>query len=554
MLPRLLPRAFVMLASKTNFDAWDWAADRLAVVTLFAIALIALLTFRDYGPGWDDLTHAQYGEALVALYASGFTNTEALSFVNLYMYGGGFDMMAALLHRILPLDLFETRRLAGAAVGLAGLFITWRLGRRVVGAVGGLVALVLLAICPLYYGHMFTNPKDMPFAVAMALLLLGLVKAFERYPRPPAATVALFGLGLGLTIGSRIIGGLAVFYGAIALAFLMAGEANTLGWRAAVSRAGRFVLMLLPGVVLAYLVMGLVWPWGILSPLNPLRAAEYFSHFFEKPWKEMFAGSLIQVTDMPRSYVPILFALRMPEIFLILSVGGVILAVVEAANPRIELQRRTVFIFIAAAAILPVVFTVLTRPAMYNGIRHFVFVTPPLAVLGAYAATFLFDRLRDYPRWQFAAIAAFMLAVALPVYDFVRLHPYQYTHFNRFAGGARGADASFMLDYWGLSLKQASEELRAQLDEKNERPPAGRVWRIAVCGPHAAAEIELGPDFDPTWDPKGADFAMMLGEFYCAMLDAPIMVEIVRDGIVYARVYDIRGRSIGNLFTIPPVQ
>ena len=44
---------------------------------------------------------------------------------------------------------------------------------------------------------------------------------------------------------------------------------------------------------------------------------------------------------------------------------------------------------------------------------------------------------------------------------------------------------------------------------------------------------------------------MMLGEFYCAKLDAPVLFEIVRDGVVYARVYDIRGRSITSLLTIP---
>jgi hypothetical protein len=44
---------------------------------------------------------------------------------------------------------------------------------------------------------------------------------------------------------------------------------------------------------------------------------------------------------------------------------------------------------------------------------------------------------------------------------------------------------------------------------------------------------------------------MMLGEFYCAKLDAPIVAEIVRDGVTYARVYDIRGRSFPTLLTQP---
>lgn len=121
----------------------------------------------------------QHRELLLSLYSSSFRDTRALSFVNLYMYGGGFDMAAALLAKVLPFDLFETRRLMGALVGLIGLFATWRLGRRIGGARAGLAALMLLAARPLYYGHMFMNPKDAPFAVAMVVFLLGLVRVLE---------------------------------------------------------------------------------------------------------------------------------------------------------------------------------------------------------------------------------------------------------------------------------------------------------------------------------------------------------------------------------------
>ena len=58
------------------------------------------LTFRDYGLGWDDLTHSQYGDLLLELYGSGFADTRALHFVNLYKYGGGFDMAAALAAKV----------------------------------------------------------------------------------------------------------------------------------------------------------------------------------------------------------------------------------------------------------------------------------------------------------------------------------------------------------------------------------------------------------------------------------------------------------------------
>jgi len=124
------------------------ALDIAAVGVLIAVGAVAALTFRDYGLGWDDYTHSQYGDLLLRLYGSGFTDRRALSFVNLYAYGGGFDMAAALLAKILPFDLFETRRLAGALVGLAGMAATWRLARRVGGPLAGLVALALIAVCP----------------------------------------------------------------------------------------------------------------------------------------------------------------------------------------------------------------------------------------------------------------------------------------------------------------------------------------------------------------------------------------------------------------------
>src|SRR5207244_3720320 len=194
-----------------------------------------------------------YADLLLRMYGSGFKDTGALSFANLYMYGGGFDMTAALLHKVIPLELFETRRLLGAVVGLIGLAVTWRLARRVGGPLAGFATLLLLALCPTFYGHMFMNPKDAPFAVSMVILLLGL-----------------------------------------------------------------------PGLLLGYLIMGVVWPWSIMEPGHPFQALTYFSHFFEKPWKEMFDGALVSVPDMPWSYLPTLFALQLPEVLLALLVAGVV--------------------------------------------------------------------------------------------------------------------------------------------------------------------------------------------------------------------------------------
>jgi hypothetical protein len=157
-----------------------------------------------------------------------------------------------------------------------------------------------------------------------------------------------------------------------------------------------------------------------------------------------------------------------------------------------------------------------------------VFLAPPFAALGGLAAARMLQFLKSYGRVALAAAAAGLLAgIASPIVDMVRLHPYQYADFNHIAGGVAGARPRFMLDYWGLSIRQASLRLRDVVAERGETP-TNSTWTVAVCGPHPAAVVALGPQYSAIWKPRGADFAMTLDEFYCAKLDAPILFEVKR--------------------------
>lgn len=518
--------------------------------------LIACLTFRAYGLGWDDYTHSQYGALLLALYKSGFTDQRAFSFVNLYYYGGGFDMAAALLAKVLPFDLFETRRLAGALVGIAGLAVTWRLGRRLGGPYAGLIALILLATCPLYDGHMYINAKDSPFATAMIVLLYGIVHALGEFPRPSCRTVLLFGVGLGLAFGSRILAAVYAPCVLAALAMILFEESRSDGLRPAALRQVQFVWLLLPGLLVGYLIMGLLWPWSMLSPLNPLLASDYFSNFFEKPWRELYQGRLISVPDMPASYLPQLLVLTLPEITLALGFAGAAGVLISFRQGIVSLKRGAALFTLVLAVVFPVAAAIVARPALYNGVRHFIFLIPPVAVLGGIAGAALLEAARPYGRRATAAmLVVFLVGVTLPVSDIVRLWPLQYTSFNWISGGVRMAHRNYMLDYWGLAFKQTAEALRATVDQRHLKAPAGRRWIVEICGPQRPAEIALGPQYETTWDRKTADFAMMLGTYYCrGDIRAPILAEIRREGVLYGRVYDMRGRTIPNLLTVPPPQ
>ncbi len=526
------------------------SVDRVALALIAAVFLLAVFTFGDYGLGWDDFTHSQYGDLLYKYFDSRLTQDKVFSFVNLYYYGGGFDLIAAAIHKWLPaVDIFSIRRLLGAIVGVIGFAIVWRTGRRLGGPVCGLVALCLLLICPLYYGHMFMNAKDAPFAVAVAGLLYVIVRALDEYPKPTCRTVTLFGLCLGLAVGTRVLGLIAVAYAGLAFLLLLAIEWRQMGFRAMLKRSAGFVGLIALGLPLAYLVLGLIWPWAVVEPLNPLRALAYYSNFWEVPWRELYEGRPVLVPDMPRTYEPTLFAVQMPELFLALSLSGAAGALVAAFFGKASSTRRAGLLLMFLAAAFPILLTVVTRPVMYNGIRHFVFVTPALALLGGLAGNWIWQWAVKFSRPARAAVAGvFMIGLAFPAVEFAEIHPYQYTYYNHLVGGVRGADSQFMLDYWGLAFKQASAQLDEYVDEHRRSLPQGRKFKVAVCGPHHAAAVELGPRFETTYNTQGADFALMLGEFYCAQVQAPVLVQVEREGVIYARVYDVRGRTFPSVF------
>src|SRR5260370_14947714 len=204
-----------------------------------------------------------------------------------------------------------------------------------------------------------------------------------------------------------------------------------LGTREALHRFVHVLYVLLPGLVLGYLIMGLIWPWSIMEPDNPFHALTYFSHFFEKPWKEMFDGALVSVPDMPWSYLPTLFALQLPEVLLGLAIAAVVGTFMSLSRKDISARRKSILLMLTVAATLPLVIAMVKRPALYNGIRHFIFVIPAMTVLAGVAFSRGMNWLKENRRsWQPAAVAGFSFGLLLPLGEMIRLHPSQYTHFN----------------------------------------------------------------------------------------------------------------------------
>src|SRR5258708_40078198 len=72
-----------MSASSPDERSFARMFDGVAIALLGALAVIVALTFRDYGLGWDDYAHSEYGDLLLSLYGSGCAAVRGCSVASL---------------------------------------------------------------------------------------------------------------------------------------------------------------------------------------------------------------------------------------------------------------------------------------------------------------------------------------------------------------------------------------------------------------------------------------------------------------------------------------
>jgi hypothetical protein len=522
---------------------------RYAAYGVFAVLFVLILrTFLDYGITWDEELQSQYGQAVADYYLSGTHDQRYKEIFNLYLYGGMFDGLAAFIDRFTPIRIYDTRHLLNAMFGLLGLWGTWRLGRLLGGRAAGLMALILCATVPMYYGHMFNNPKDIPFAAGILWTMYYMIRTYDK---PVVGTLAKAGIALGLTLGVRV-GGAMIFAFWLApmgiaclLPLIRHHDAQNIRivardiWR----KAWRIVL---PVGVIGYAMMLLCWPWAQESPiLNPLRALHEFSNF-PQVVEVLLDGTNYLSTQLPWYYVPLYFGIQLPE--LVLGLMGLTVLVLPKIWRHFTLAQKQGYALLLLMSGFPVLYAMLRHPALYDTVRHFLFVVPMMCVVGGITARtiFVWCVSHFYHRWSRRAVAAglctlFAAFVGGQIFVMQQLHPYEYIYANAFAGGVRGAYGRYESDYWGSSFKEAAQKIQAFVASEGGVPP-GKIYKIAICGPWDAAMIYLPPDYEPVVANEPAEFFLSTTRWMCQnMRPGREIIRVKRLGVPLAIVKDLRG-------------
>lgn len=526
------------MSPRSRYDRYDGAAALL----LLCLVVLVLTTYSSYAVSNDEEVQQRYGELIVSYYTSGLTDRALFTFENLYLYGGLFDVTATVIGRILPYDLYSIRHILCAATGIGGIAATWATARLIAGSRAGLIAAALLAVCGVWYGAMFNHTKDITFAAAMMGATYALLRATRDLPHPRLRHVMLFGAMLGAALGLRAMGLLLGAYLALAIVVKTYHSAPT-GRREQFVFAGRSLLAFVPGLLLGYLIMIAAWPWAALDPFNPVRAIFAFAQF-QYPIRDLLAGVVYWMDDMPRWYLPTYLAIKLPLAML----GGVLIALVAIALPRpvraeMSSQTRTEIALIAVVAVFPIAAQVISRGPEFSGMRHFTFVVPPLAVLAAFGfevAIAAFGRRRAS-----AGVGAGIAVAVLVMWNAVvlaRLHPHQYLFYNPLVGGLQGAAGRYATDYWVNVMPEAVGKLESYLARiERESGRARDHYNVAICAQRMQFERVSNDRLHWTETWEEADFFISPTHMACdSMLEGKVIATVERLGVVIGVVKDRR--------------
>ena len=501
-------RSCALARLRQRIPAWlrIWLRSRLETrldtptILLAGLLLVGFVTVVThahlYGISVDEPLQQSYGESVLAWYRTLGKDTSFLTAfpTNDYMpeHGGVFDAGIAALQALFSgADPWLVRHLATGLFGLLGVVAIALCGYELGGGWVAFAAALGLWLYPRYYGAIYNNPKDVPAAATMTFVLWATLLLVKHWRQPEHALRAALLLGVLIGVAAAIRVNAVTWYAVLAL--LLAGWWVAHG--ATTWREGRLWSLwselarqtLVAGAVGAssLLAMMLLWPYVALDPApNLLHAIQVMRSY---PWNGLvlYAGGEYSASQLPATYVPAWLVIGSPPVLTPLALAGIVLGIGSITVSLLRRRRRAFaerpdaqpepppdtspdarLAVALLAFIVPLALLVGLHPVLYDTLRQFLYVVPPMILLAAFGlvhgARWLWRHGRVELRWAAGLLLAVTLAsYALVAAEMVALLPFEYTYFSPLVGDLPGAAGAYDTDYWATCGKPASEWLAA---------------------------------------------------------------------------------------------
>jgi 4-amino-4-deoxy-L-arabinose transferase-like glycosyltransferase len=465
------------------------------------------------------------------------------------------------LRRVSPLDEFRTNHVLCAFVAQIGLLGTWRLGRLVAGPLAGLLSLLFLLLTPVYYGHQFNNPKDIPFAAGyvwglyfIARLIEACAPASSADPSDissrlggwrfwPKLTLAL-ALGMAVRVGGAIlIGYLLLFVTLVTLDAWRSSRALALALRPIWLRVAL-------AIAAGWALMIASWPRALASPLDgPRTALETVSKYAAYDSPTLLRGKLVPSQHVPWDYLPSYFAIQLPELTTACFLAS---CLAVAVFTGLALRRRTpipwAWLLLVVSVTVPPAYAIVRHSTLYNGLRHFRFIIPPISVLAGVALT----RLALWSARRHPAGCGLVLGImGFFILDQVavswRLHPHQHVFFNRASGGLVQAVDRYETEYYGSVYQELLGRLAREVWSTRRAEYMNRTFIVAGCGSNLFFKRNLPPNFrySAMRNVQSADYYATYARDGCLrrLRDRAVVAQVEREGALIAVARDMKRKA-----------
>lgn len=430
------------------------------IFTALLLVLMCWISF-DYNITWDEPNHNTFSKDVLKYYTSMGSDTTMFDFqkqghrdyfTNVF-YGMSIDVFSAAVNSVIGAENdYATRHFINAIVGFLCILFTGLVVRLFAGWLPALITVIAMVCSPSFFGHCFNNPKDIPFAAGYIMAIYYLLKLMMQMPNPSHQTKVMLAIAIGFALSIRAAGLLMLFYiGVGMLTHFVQFALKDKKVQLSKSFTRYLTIFLIVGVF-GYLLGILFWPYALRQPITgaytALREFEKFSYL---TYYELFEGTRQYIK--PWYYEPKLILITAP----LAIVAGAFLGVLLGWFKMDKLKVSMLFLLIFMT-VFPAVYAIIKGSYVYNGWRHFIFIYPSLAALamiGWYKLATLIKNAK-------ASVIILLLVGATflkPGLWSIVNHPYQYMYFNEIAGGTKGANGQYELDYWNQSPRQAFEWL-----------------------------------------------------------------------------------------------
>lgn len=438
---------------------------RLGFISV-ALILGFLLPFLSiyHGATWDEFYSHIYGQKLIDYYTSLGDNQSALEYRDLYLYGGLFELIAEstvnIVNPFIEKDYtYEIRHVINAITGFLGILFTGLLAHYIGGWRAGVLVMVFLVLSPRFLGHSMNNPKDIPFATFYIMGIYFITKFMNEFPLPTKRTMGWLILAIAFAINIRIGGLLLICYFGLFLLVrllkMMYNHADDFKKIFHKTKVGLLYSLLV--VVMGYFGGLLFWPYGLQNPLiNPFLTLHEVSNF-DNLIKIWFEGKQILSTNVPWYYGFKTLAITSP-LFVLTGLG-------LFAGQYLASGNKSNYLMLVFVALFPMVYTIVKGSNLYDGIRQFLFIYPPLIIICANSWLFVLDKIKLKYLKLFCIITLSFL-LFFPFKHIFKNFPNEYVYYNALTGGVEGAYGNYEMDYWGNSSKSLMVQLGHKLQEE----------------------------------------------------------------------------------------